>query len=50
LIRWVTLALLLFAGCAAAVRLQRTHAIAPISPRPLLYLVADAEGQCERCP
>jgi len=50
LIRWVTLALLLFAGCAAAVGLQRTHAIAPISPRPLLYLVADAEGECERCP
>ena len=50
MIRRVTLALLLFAGCAAVVGLQRTHAIAPISPRPLLYLVADAEGECERCP
>ena len=47
--RWVTLAVLLLAGCVAAAGLQRTHAIAPISARPLLYLVADAEGECERC-
>ena len=50
LIRWVVLAVLLLAGCAAAIGLQQAHAIAPISPRPLLYLVADAEGECGRCP
>lgn len=50
MIRWVILAVLLLAGCMAAVGLQRTHAIAAINARPLLYLVADAGDECERCP
>jgi hypothetical protein len=50
LIRRVILAMLLLAGCVAAVGLQRAHAIAPINARPLLYLVADAGDECERCP
>jgi len=50
LIRWVALAVLLLVGCTAAIGLQRAHAIAPTSPRPLLYLVADSEGECEPCP
>ena len=50
MIRRVTLAILLLAGCVAAVGLQRSHAIAPITPRPLLYLVADAEHEADRLP
>ena len=50
MIRRVTFAVLVLAGSVAAVGLQRSHAIAPITPRPLLYLVADAEHEAERLP
>ena len=50
MIRRVALAVLLLAGCSAIIGLQRTHATAPITPRPLLYLVADAEHEADRLP
>jgi beta-barrel assembly-enhancing protease len=47
--RLVALALFL-AGCAVVFVLQRQKATVPISPRPLLYLVADTEQEAERIP
>jgi len=47
--RWVFLPLFL-AGCAALYILQRSNASAPITPRPLLYIVADTQREAERIP
>lgn len=47
--RLVAIALFLCAS-AAAFFLQRQRATVPISPRPLLYLVADTEQEAERLP
>ena len=47
--RFVALLLLLI-GCAALYLLQRSHAEAPITPRPLLYLLADTQPEAERIP
>jgi predicted Zn-dependent protease len=47
--RWPFLALLL-AGSAALYFLVRSRAAAPITPRPLLYLVADTQREAERLP
>jgi predicted Zn-dependent protease len=49
-IRRAVLAAILIAGAVALFVLQRSRASAPISPRPLLYLVADTERQSERIP
>jgi predicted Zn-dependent protease len=49
-IRRVILAAIFIAGAIALFVLQRSHASAPISPRPLLYLVADTERESERIP
>jgi predicted Zn-dependent protease len=48
--RRVILAAILIAGAVALFVLQRSGASAPISPRPLLYLVADTERESERIP
>jgi predicted Zn-dependent protease len=48
--RRAVLAALLIGGAFALFLLQRSHASAPISPRPLLYLVADTERESERIP
>jgi beta-barrel assembly-enhancing protease len=48
--RWIVLAALLLAGTAALFFLQRSGATAPVTPRPLLYLVADTEREAERIP
>src|SRR3984957_15344712 len=48
--RRVVLAAILIGGAVALFVLQRSHASAPISPRPLLYLVADTERESERIP
>jgi beta-barrel assembly-enhancing protease len=47
--RSVAIALLL-AGCAALFFLQQKKATVPITPRPLLYLVADTQREAERIP
>jgi hypothetical protein len=47
--RWPFLVLLV-ASCAAVYFLQRSHAQAPITPRPLLYIVADTQRESERLP
>jgi predicted Zn-dependent protease len=47
--RLVALALLI-AGCVALYFLQRAKSEAPISPAPVLYLVADTEREAERIP
>ena len=41
---------LFLAGCAALFVLQRSQVGAPITPRPLLYLVADTQREAERIP
>jgi predicted Zn-dependent protease len=46
---WIAVVLLL-AGCAAIFILQRQKATVPITPRPLLYLVADTQREAERIP
>jgi len=38
------------AGCALLYFLQRSHAGAPFTPRPLLYLLADTQREAERIP
>jgi tetratricopeptide (TPR) repeat protein len=43
-------ATLLVAGCVALYFLQRNKSDAPISPAPVLYLVADSEREAERIP
>jgi predicted Zn-dependent protease len=48
--RRVVLAAILIVGAVAVFVLQRSRASAPISPRPLLYLVADTERESERIP
>jgi len=47
--RWPFLVLLV-ASCVAVYFLQRSHAQAPITPRPLLYIVADTQRESERLP
>ena len=47
--RWIAMALLL-AGCAALFLLQRKKASVPITPRPLLYLLADTQREAQRIP
>lgn len=46
---WIAVVLLL-AGCAAIFVLQRRKEKVPITPRPLLYLVADTQREAERIP
>lgn len=46
---WIAVVLLL-AGCAAIFILQREKATVPITPRPLLYLIADTQREAERIP
>lgn len=41
---------LLISGCAALFILQRQKTTVPITPRPLLYLIADTEQEAERIP
>lgn len=41
---------LLLAGCAALIFLQQNKASVPITPRPLLYLLADTQREAERIP
>lgn len=48
--RRVILAVLLLSGAVALFLLQRSRASAPISARPLIYLVADTEREAERIP
>jgi predicted Zn-dependent protease len=48
--RRVILAVLLLSGAVALFLLQRSGASAPISARPLIYLVADTEREAERIP
>jgi beta-barrel assembly-enhancing protease len=48
--RRVVLAAILIGGAVALFVLQWSRASAPISPRPLLYLVADTERESERIP
>ncbi len=48
--RRVILAMLLLGGAVALFLLQRSGASAPISARPLIYLVADSEREAERIP
>jgi predicted Zn-dependent protease len=48
--RRVILAVLLITGAVALFLLQRSGASAPISARPLIYLVADTEREAERIP
>ena len=48
--RRVVLTVILIGGAVALFVLQRSRASAPISPRPLLYLVADTEREAERIP
>jgi predicted Zn-dependent protease len=46
---WVAVPLLL-AGCCAVFLLQKQRAVVPITPRPLLYLLADTQREAERIP
>jgi predicted Zn-dependent protease len=48
--RRVILAALLLSGSIALFLLQRSGATAPVTPRPLLYLLADSEREAERIP
>lgn len=48
--RRVVLAALLLGGGVAVFLLQRSGASAPITPRPLLYLLADTQREAERIP
>jgi predicted Zn-dependent protease len=48
--RRIILAVILIAGCAALYFLQRAKSEAPISPAPVLYLVADTEREASRIP
>lgn len=47
--RWIALVLSL-AGCVAIFLLERKKASVPITPRPLLYLLADTQREAERIP
>ena len=49
-LRWIPVLLLLAAGCGALFWLQRNSVETEITPRPLLYLVADAQRELERLP
>lgn len=48
--RRIIRAAILIAGCAALYFLQRAKSEAPISPAPVLYLVADTEREASRIP
>jgi beta-barrel assembly-enhancing protease len=48
--RRLILAAILIAGCVALYFLQRAKSEAPISPAPVLYLVADTEREASRIP
>ncbi len=48
--RRIILAAILIAGCTALYFLQRAKSEAPISPAPVLYLVADTEREASRIP
>jgi predicted Zn-dependent protease len=48
--RRIALVILLIAGGAVLFLLQRHKVTTPITPRPLLYLVADGEREAERIP
>jgi len=48
--RRLVLAVLLIGGSSALFVLQRSGATAPVTPRPLLYLLADSEREAERIP
>jgi predicted Zn-dependent protease len=48
--RRVILAVLLVSGSVALFFLQRSRATAQVTPRPLLYLLADSERDAERIP
>ncbi len=50
MLRRLTLAALLIAGGAVLFLIQRHKVTTPITPRPALYLVADAEREAERLP
>jgi len=47
--QWAFLALFI-AGCAALFVLQRSQVVTSITPRPLLYLIADTQREAERIP
>lgn len=47
--RWIA-AFLVLLGCVAIFILQREKAAVPITPRPLLYLLADTQREAERIP
>jgi predicted Zn-dependent protease len=49
-VRRLTAAAILIAGCVALYFLQRAKSEAPISPAPVLYLVADTEREASRIP
>jgi len=49
-VRRLIAAAILIAGCAALYFLQRAKSEAPISPAPVLYLVADTEREASRIP
>ncbi len=48
--RRIILAAILIAGCTTLYFLQRAKSEAPISPAPILYLVADTEREASRIP
>ena len=48
--RRIILAVILISGCTAVYFLQRAKSEAPISPAPVLYLVADTEREASRIP
>jgi predicted Zn-dependent protease len=48
--RWLILAVLLVSGSIALFSLQRSRATAEVTPRPLLYVLADSEREVERIP
>jgi predicted Zn-dependent protease len=50
MMRRLMAAAILIAGCAALYFLQRAKSEAPISPAPVLYLVADTEREASRIP
>lgn len=47
--RWIAV-LLIFAGCAALFLFQQDKLTVPITPRPLLYLLADTQREVARIP
>jgi predicted Zn-dependent protease len=50
MMRRIIAAAILIAGCVALYFLQRAKSEAPISPAPVLYLVADTEREASRIP